>query len=75
MKPVRLLKKLAATAAAGLLALGLTAGTPSVAAANSSEIAATVTTQDGNSNEIGSATEDNSNEIAYTTSGNSNEIG
>lgn len=38
VKPVRLLKKLAAVAAAGLLALGIVAGTASAASAGSGEI-------------------------------------
>ncbi len=75
MKPVRLLKRLAAATATGLLAMGLVAGTASAASANSGDVAFTV--QGGNSGDVALvAPQDNSGDVAVATpqGGNSGDV-
>lgn len=62
MKPVRLIKRLGAAMAAGLIAVGIAAGAATASPANSSEI----TANPGNSSEITAA--------QFTIQGNSSEI-
>ncbi|GAB3645457.1 hypothetical protein [Glycomyces tarimensis] len=69
MKPVRLLKKLASVTAAGLLVLGIFAGTAEMSASNSTDLA-----NESNSSDLGATDPDNSTDLGDVDTDNSTDL-